>query len=74
MSTVSVWSGGVLPFAHALYWWVRGVPAVKVEQAEQGASPWDRMTDRERRVYVVVTGACATVAFVALVVVARASG
>jgi hypothetical protein len=32
------------------------------------------MTDRERRGYVLVTGACVFVAFVALVVVALASG
>jgi len=70
MSTVSVWSGGVLPFVHALFWWARGVPSDKVEQASQRLSPWDNMTVRERRLYVVVTGACAAVIFVALVVVA----
>ena len=74
MSTVSVWSGGVLPFAHAFYWWVCGVPTGKLEQAAQGASPWDRMTDRERHVYVIVTGACVLVIFLALVVVALATG
>jgi hypothetical protein len=73
MSTVSVWSGGVLPFAHAVYWWARGVPIAKVEQAAAGSSRWDRMTYRERRVYAVLSATCVVVVLVALFVVVLAS-
>jgi hypothetical protein len=69
MSTVSVWSGGVLPFAQALYWWVCGVPSGRVDQAARGSSRWDRMTGGQRRLYIVATSACILVIVAALFVV-----
>jgi hypothetical protein len=72
MRTVSVWSGGALPCAHALLWWIAGVPIEKVEQAAQGSSPWDRMTERDRRLYTFVTGGCVAVILIAVVVVVLA--
>jgi hypothetical protein len=69
MSTVSVSSGGALPFAHALYWWIRGVPQEKVEQAAESPSRWERMSAGERRLYVSVTSACIVVLGALVVVV-----
>jgi hypothetical protein len=68
LRTVGVGRGGPLPVAHALAWWIRGVPTDKVEQAVRGTSPWDRMSSGERRLYALVGGGCVVLVFGALLV------
>ena len=69
MSTVSVSADGALPLAHALSWWVRGVPTQEVQQA-LGPSRWDLMSPWERRCYVGISAICIVVLIGVLLAVA----